>query len=283
MIFNILKICTEYKTFKYIKNKMKKQHRFNITLHKKIKKIIIFIMTMIITNKNLVDVLNPSEDKPYSNCKTPNLINSQFNEQDCKAVMRYLNDLVDKINNNNIEKRCMYLYYWLYYNFFQKEKLISETLLLYNRLIDDFNTYNATSPCPKYINGISRFIFDEAEKLIELYTNFNKLNEIHKLPEDAYCECAKNCANSYMDYIKECDKYINKDFCNELENFRIEYNEYMSSVNKCPNVNKNLPSYKKFNIQLITLIPCSLIMLTSVIFFILYKVIIISLNIYMFY
>ncbi|SBT53524.1 PIR Superfamily Protein [Plasmodium ovale wallikeri] len=61
------------------------------------------------------------------------------------------------------------------------------------------------------------------------------------------------------------------DFCDELENFKQTYENYLKSV-KCPeSVPKILPPIKRYNVAAIISIPFSIILVISFFLFIFYK------------
>ncbi|KMZ95489.1 hypothetical protein PVMG_05796 [Plasmodium vivax Mauritania I] len=76
----------------------------------------------------------------------------------------------------------------------------------------------------------------------------------------------------YVHYWLYFHKLKTKDLCNELEDFRYQYNEYMKKVSACPEVEKVLQSTKRYDIVMLATIIFLTTVVTSVIFFILYKV-----------
>ncbi|SBT74091.1 PIR protein [Plasmodium ovale] len=137
----------------------------------------------------------------------------------------------------NIDKGCKYLFYWLYADVLNKEQSTENTLILYKELYDRYNS-------------------DEDKEFIS---------------QDNENKCTNDCVELYTRYVSECRKVYDNDFCNELKNFREVYNSYIQSIPSCKEEQYLLPPIEAFDMVSIILTPFLFILVTTLIFPILYK------------
>ncbi|KMZ83405.1 hypothetical protein PVBG_06047 [Plasmodium vivax Brazil I] len=211
-----------------------------------------------------------------------NTLKAQYNtiiddsfKSDCNKAIEYLKYLEQYYEGDiNAAKGSIYLYCWLYDVEFYKSKYNNNRINIYKKLLDEYSQIefaaNVQGIFGNYLNGN---IGENLKKLYDLYYKFDKFRK------DQYCsgnkcKCAEECYTSYNDYIKECNKSDNVDFCNGLEEFREQYNNYTSNGFKCNEDYKYLPSAINSDISVI-LIPTIATLIISSILFVLYKVIII--------
>ncbi|KMZ83398.1 hypothetical protein PVBG_06040 [Plasmodium vivax Brazil I] len=112
-----------------------------------------------------------------------------------------------------------------------------------------------------------------------MYKNFYDFKKDKEESGKDKCSYADKCFRLYNKNIEVCKAGSDYDFCYELDNFRNEYNKYMKENIQCEDSLKILPSYRTYDTVVITTIPC-VIIFVACLFFFLYKVIkIYSLNI----
>ncbi|SBS90663.1 PIR Superfamily Protein [Plasmodium ovale curtisi] len=117
------------------------------------------------------------------------------------------------------------------------------------------------------INKISYDIFKNVKSIYELCDNSNSFKTDKTEPITNICHYGETCFNSYTKYEEEYSQNYSNALCNEMENFRSEYNNYMKEILACGQDKQMLPSFKSHNIAEIGLIPLFIIL---VIFFLLY-------------
>ncbi|KMZ96473.1 hypothetical protein PVNG_06193 [Plasmodium vivax North Korean] len=197
----------------------------------------------------------------------------------CNKSVKYLKYLEDYYEGNiNAAKAIIYVYCWLYDNELHKEKYNNSRLNIYKKLLKEYPVIDSMSNIPTIFQTYLKNSIDENLKnLYELYYKFDKfINE--KECKGSNCKCAEECYDSYNSYIKGCNKSDNVNFCNGLEKFRAQYNNYMSDGSKCNGNYKYLPPAISFGISVI-LIPLIATLIISSLLFVLYKVIILYTNV----
>ncbi|KMZ83333.1 hypothetical protein PVBG_05729 [Plasmodium vivax Brazil I] len=102
------------------------------------------------------------------------------------------------------------------------------------------------------------------DKLIDLYKTFNDIKS------NENCNCVSQCVTLYNNYLKLCHNDKDQEFCNELERFRYKYEDRVAPLN-CVGVPKTLESTRPFD-SFVILLPFTIILMTTFISFILYKV-----------
>ncbi|GAB69928.1 hypothetical protein PCYB_006770 [Plasmodium cynomolgi strain B] len=159
------------------------------------------------------------------------------------------------------------MYYWLYVDVLNREPSHTDTIELYKDLI---NQHDSGSIFQEYKNQFNEKKSENLIKLFTLYKNFNKV-EIDTTSNKEKCGCAKECATTYMGYIDLCHNGNDQDFCNELKNFRVRYNNHIKSIENC-NAPKELPSFQGSSLAATISIPVSIMSVISFFSFITYKV-----------
>ncbi|SBT72959.1 PIR protein [Plasmodium ovale] len=214
-----------------------------------------------------------------SDFKNSHLI-TQGNEQKiCKAVILFFRDLkeqkyeyedttYDDIAYRDIGSK--YLFYWLYTHVLENKHTVKNVLKLYKELYGIYNQHHGSANTfDKYINEMNEHTSDKLVKLTNLY---NELDDFFTENEEKKEKTACNSYSlaKYFSYIEECRKGYDNDFCNELKNFRKKYNSFIKNVIECEDQYLLLP-VKNFDAADTTIIPLSLISVTSLILPILYK------------
>ncbi|GAB69921.1 hypothetical protein PCYB_006700, partial [Plasmodium cynomolgi strain B] len=185
----------------------------------------------------------------------------------CRAVEKFLNNLQLNHDPSYTENGFKYMYYWLYADVLNSDPSHIEMVELYKKLIDQYDT---STIYEKYKNQLNEKKSENLINLFTLYNNFNKV-EVHSTPNAEKCDCAKKCAITYMDYIVQCHNDNDQDFCNELENFRLRYNNRLKSIENC-NELKELPSFQGSSLAATISLPVSIMSIISFFSFITYKV-----------
>ncbi|GAB70069.1 hypothetical protein PCYB_008180 [Plasmodium cynomolgi strain B] len=134
---------------------------------------------------------------------------------------------------------CEYTNYWFYGKLKSTDKITNYKTLLekfFGELVnfDDCinNTESIDDPKYNYIN-----------KLDEMYDNFYIFKKEPSPEDDNPCDKGKKCVQDYKRLVSTCMENGMNSFCNELENFRVSFNDHLKSKNKCENI-KELPSFQ---------------------------------------
>ncbi|KMZ77329.1 hypothetical protein PVIIG_05299 [Plasmodium vivax India VII] len=197
----------------------------------------------------------------------------------CNKSVKYLKYLEDYYEGNiNAAKAIIYVYCWLYDNELHKEKYNNSRLNIYKKLLQEYADIVHDSNIPTiFLTYLKEHIDENLKNLYDLYYKFDKFKN-KKECKGSNCKCAEECYDSYNSYIKGCNKSDNVNFCNGLEKFRAQYNNYMSDGSKCNGNYKYLPPAISFGISVI-LIPLIATLIISSLLFVLYKVIILYTNV----
>ncbi|KMZ89347.1 hypothetical protein PVBG_06199 [Plasmodium vivax Brazil I] len=171
-------------------------------------------------------------------------------------AQRYLSDLIKKESTINVAHACKFLNYWIYKFVWNGVMYNKNMSTFYEELKDGSDNEDI---CKNYMEDIDENTYEYILKLIDLYTNLSNLSKPHNGNK---CPTIKTCFDSYMQCKDTCKGDENKNFCNELENFRKRYNVAMKSVNNCVDEHKYLPSFQDSPIVPVSVIP---IIITSVI------------------
>ncbi|SBT58497.1 PIR Superfamily Protein [Plasmodium ovale wallikeri] len=199
------------------------------------------------------------------------LVDGESFTKNCEKAIQYLGHLKSNNTANYIAQGCIYFFYWIYYDVIGEKKSGSNTFKIYNILNDAYDSIDPDSHvCEAYIENIRDDIFLKLKDLYDLRDNLKKFKEKSTPTEGNYCTYAKNCIPIYKQHLNNCHSGINRNFCNELENFRTEYNECIKKEILCKDELDELPSTKKYDIVVI-LIPFVIILIKSFILFLLYK------------
>ncbi|SBT57338.1 PIR Superfamily Protein [Plasmodium ovale wallikeri] len=181
--------------------------------------------------------------------------NSDLN---CERAIKYLSYLKSFEDLNYRDQGFRYLCYWIYSDVLKEKKSFENTLNLYkefHRKYEEFDGYKFD----EYLNQFSTYMLENLIKLTDLYKMFNafKSNGGNSCTNHGQVQ---QCSEKYIIYADECYAGDDTDFCDELENFKQTYENYLKSV-KCPeSVPKILPPIKRYNVAAIISIPFSIIL-----------------------
>ncbi|KNA02383.1 hypothetical protein PVNG_01537 [Plasmodium vivax North Korean] len=206
--------------------------------------------------------------------KEYSISNTSFN-LNCKKSLYYLENLKKK-ENTDIKKAqgTLYLYLWLYDKELKNVQHSGNHIDIYKKLLNLCLDKLSNNILTIYESKVTKDNFEILKNLYNLYYKFNKIEHDNECENTKY-ECAKKCFDLYKEYIDDCPKKFNADFCNKLEIFRNEFNGYISSEPQCKDKGLYIPSNIFASKSVILLIPIVSLLVLSTFFFILYKVIII--------
>ncbi|SBT73393.1 PIR protein [Plasmodium ovale] len=200
-------------------------------------------------------------DYPYID-KTNSALN-------CERGIKYLTHLKTYDNLDDRDKGFRYLCYWIYSDVLKDNKSIENVLNIYkefHKKYEEFEGYEFDG----YLKEFSTDILKNLINLTDLYKIFNSFKDAR----DNSCTNegqVQQCAEKYNIYVDECYAGDDDDFCDELENFKQTYENYMKT-SSCPEtIPKILPPIKRHNIGATVSIPFAIILVISFFLFILYK------------
>ncbi|SBT72298.1 PIR protein [Plasmodium ovale] len=187
----------------------------------------------------------------------------------CYAVMNFLNLLMEK-DDSYKDKGSKYLFHWLHVDVLGNKYPIQETIILYKALHEKFNNEEGDDTLYNYINQIDEHTSDKLVKLTSIYDKLEQFNSEYESKNEKQT-CTGECMDLYNTYVDECRKGYDKDFCNELKNFREKYHFFIRKILSYEGEQHLLPPVESFNTLNVIIIPFTLILVTSLIFPILYK------------
>ncbi|KNA01271.1 hypothetical protein PVNG_04909 [Plasmodium vivax North Korean] len=182
----------------------------------------------------------------------------------CPIITKYIKQLEE--SSENVTEGCIYLYYYMHGKFIVN-KSSCNILAIYKKLLQAYCDANAGKKCNDLLAHINNYDFVKMKKLMDQHSSF--FDRTYK--DDSNCEYAKECAESYEQYIKDCYGFVNSYYCNELKNFKYDYEDKMKEA-KCPGVPNILTSAEVIDLQYFVVIPVSTILVICFISFILCKV-----------
>ncbi|KMZ95041.1 hypothetical protein PVMG_06023 [Plasmodium vivax Mauritania I] len=187
-----------------------------------------------------------------------------FTENYCIKYMKYLKQLKIKSVILKISYGCKYLYYKIYLDMFKDKKFNYTPQTFYKEFLENYHNDDTLGICNDYGGDTILVILEKMDKLIDLYKIFNNIKS------NENCICVSKCVTLYKDYLMLCRSDNDHEFCNELEKFRYIYKDRVASLN-CAGAPKTLESTKPFD-AFVILLPFTIILISTFILFILYKV-----------
>ncbi|SBS89184.1 PIR Superfamily Protein [Plasmodium ovale curtisi] len=198
---------------------------------------------------------------------------SKGNSEDkiCETVMLFLSDLKKEDDAIYRDSACKYIYYWLYNYALEKKETIENTLVIYKELFSRYNQYHDhENTFDNYINDMNKHTSDKLLKLTDMYNKLDDFYERKILPV-TNDKCYSGVNELYAQYLDECRVGYDDDFCDELKIFRKKHNFIIQRVQLCQDEKYLLPPVVRINRVGITIIPLTLLSVTSFILPILYK------------
>ncbi|EDL42600.1 variable surface protein Vir15, truncated, putative, partial [Plasmodium vivax] len=213
------------------------------------------------------------DSPPYCSIEINNLnhYRDKFNQEICKKATHYLGE-IEKNKNvpQYIEDGCKYFFYWLQVEVLKDETLGSKILMFYQEVLNEYEKTASNEEFPKYLNIINEHDIQNFIDIVDMYKNFYDFKKDKEESGKDKCSYADKCFRLYNKNIEVCKAGSDYDFCYELDNFRNEYNKYMKENIQCEDSLKILPSYRTYDTVVITTIPC-VIIFVACLFFFLYK------------
>ncbi|SBT52029.1 PIR Superfamily Protein [Plasmodium ovale wallikeri] len=186
----------------------------------------------------------------------------------CKKVAKYLNHLNKGELTAERFNRCKHLNYLLNSN----EEY--NTIPNYNtsHLIDAYEelTKKINHACFYHIKKINEDTLRKLKDINNMHEYFNKIKDNSTSCSTECCSHASSCTKIYDSYITNCSVASTDHLCNELVNFKSEYDNIMQSI-ECQGVSKILTPPKEQYSSVTLLIPLIIILVISVFSFIFYK------------
>ncbi|SBS93685.1 PIR Superfamily Protein [Plasmodium ovale curtisi] len=147
---------------------------------------------------------------------------------------------------------------------------IGSTLILYKELYTRYNDEEKLNILNMYINQMNENTSDKLVKLIGIYDILKNFDNAYKSTQKKK-ECTCYSIDSFSSYADECRKVYDNDFCDELKNFRNQYNFFIQNIIQSRGDQYLLPPVDNFDIVGTILVSLFLILVTSLILPLLYK------------
>ncbi|GAB70080.1 hypothetical protein PCYB_008290, partial [Plasmodium cynomolgi strain B] len=177
----------------------------------------------------------------------------------------YINDFnID--DNVNISPFCEYTNYW-FYGF-----LKSTDKIKYNQTSLDkfFDGVDIIQYCKDHAEAIDEHTYSYLKKLEKLYEKFYIFKKKSLTDDHTRCRKGEICAQEYKKHESTCVGNGNNSFCNELEKFRVLFNNHLKSIKKCDKI-EELPSFQASALATTILLPVSVISVIILFSYIAYK------------
>ncbi|CAI7723137.1 hypothetical protein PVPAM_140005600 [Plasmodium vivax] len=189
----------------------------------------------------------------------------------CYKSLNYLDDLEEK-EHSYVRKAhgTLYLYLWLYDKELKNVIYTGEHIELYKKMLELCFEYISYNIGTIYQSNVRADNFEILKNLYDLYYKFDKIKYDNDCENTKY-KCAINCFDLYKEYIEDCNKKFNDDFCNELENFRNQFNRYISSEPECKDKDLYIPKNTYARKSVVPLTSLVTVLSLPTFFFILYK------------
>ncbi|GAB69407.1 hypothetical protein PCYB_001550 [Plasmodium cynomolgi strain B] len=172
-----------------------------------------------------------------------------------------------KYNSNvNIFAFCEYTNYW-FYGMLKSTDKITYNQTSFIKFLDDVDIIQY---CKDHAEAIDEHKYSYLKKLDELYENFYIFKQKSSTDDHNRCGKGEICAQEYKKLEGTCLGNGNNSFCNELEKFRVLFNNHLESIIKCKNI-EELPSFQSSALASTVLLPVSVISVIIFFSFIAYK------------
>ncbi|KMZ77364.1 hypothetical protein PVIIG_06463 [Plasmodium vivax India VII] len=204
-----------------------------------------------------------------------NLQNSQDNpcsnlESKCLIVSMYISKL-EELHPNTMIEGCIFLYYMMYDKYIKKNSFGCDMLAFYKASLQDYCVNVDWEECNNFVEQIDVHRFEKYNNLIVFYENFDKLVKSGDDGESNKCSSAGECVQLYEKYIQECLGGVNNYYCNELKNFKHDYETKIKELS-CTNVPTILTSAESNDLTSIIIFPVIIISALCFISYIVNKV-----------
>ncbi|KMZ96163.1 hypothetical protein PVNG_05809 [Plasmodium vivax North Korean] len=177
-----------------------------------------------------------------------------------------------KAKHAKITPECdKYLYYLIQGELLTVQSNGCNAFSFYKILLENYCKNGVWEQCTKYINEMKYEVFERHNNLMHLYDIFQNIINPNDKEESTKCNKAKESVKEYDNYIKPCFGGVSSNYCNELKNFKEDYEKVITEV-PCDNVKKILTSPEAISKAYITTISVVSILIVPIILYFLYKV-----------
>ncbi|VUZ93663.1 PIR protein [Plasmodium vivax] len=187
----------------------------------------------------------------------------------CTRVFKYMNKIKDK--HKKITPECdKHLYYWIQEELLPVQSNGCNAFSFYKILLENYCKNGVWEQCKSHISEMKYEVFERHNNLMHLYDIFQNIINPNDKEESTKCNKAKESVKEYDNYIKPCFGGVSSNYCNELKNFKEDYEKVITEV-PCDNVKKILTSPEGISKAFITTISVVSILIVSIILYFLYK------------
>ncbi|SCO70968.1 VIR protein [Plasmodium vivax] len=187
----------------------------------------------------------------------------------CPTIFKYMNKI--KEDYAAITPECdKYLYYWIHKDFLTVKRNGCNAFSFYKIFLNAYCIYEDWDQCTKYINEMKYEVFERHNNLMHLYDIFQIFKNEEDQEGSSKCNKANECVKQYDIYIKPCFGGVKSSYCDELKNFKEDYEKLIAEIT-CENVTKILTSPEAISKAYITTISVVSILIVSIILYFLYK------------
>ncbi|KMZ96409.1 hypothetical protein PVNG_05871 [Plasmodium vivax North Korean] len=151
-------------------------------------------------------------------------------ESVCPEVFKYMNKI--KTQYGSITPDCdKYLYYWIQGKYLSNQSNGCKAFSFYKILLENYCKNEDRDQCTKYINEMKYEVFERHNNLMHLYDIFQIFKNEEDQGESTKCYKANGYVNAYNKYIEPCFGGVRSNYCDELKNFKEDYEKLIAEVN----------------------------------------------------
>ncbi|VVA00147.1 PIR protein [Plasmodium vivax] len=150
-------------------------------------------------------------------------------ESECSIICKYIN-LLEQNHAISISEGCKFLYYMMYDKYIENQSSGCNMLEFYKASLKSYCENGDWEECNNFVEQIDVHLFEKYNNLIVLCEQFDKLINSGDNEEPNKCGYAKKCVELYEKYIKECLGGVNNYYCNELKNFKHDYEKKIKEL-----------------------------------------------------
>ncbi|GAW84145.1 variable surface protein [Plasmodium gonderi] len=172
----------------------------------------------------------------------------------------------EKINDHV----CIYLYYWLYENYYKNEGDFENVKKRYEVYLKAYANYQH-SICDYYKNNFTDVILKKLKDIYDMNTELGNIKNSKGPCSSSKCKCAKKFYEIYNKYVNDCKSNNDRVFCKALKKYIGEYNKQMANGNSCNGIPEFLPLFQTYNIKVYIIIPIVAALMITLFIFIMYK------------
>ncbi|KMZ95077.1 hypothetical protein PVMG_05604 [Plasmodium vivax Mauritania I] len=188
----------------------------------------------------------------------------------CTRVFKYMNKIKDK--HEKITPECdKHLYYWIQEELLAVQSNGCNAFSFYKILLEYYCKNSNWEQCKTHISEMKYDVYQRHNNLMYLYYIFQIFKNDEDKEGSSKCNKANVCVKQYDEYIEPCYGGVSSNYCDELKNFKEDYEKLIAEV-QCDNVTKILTSPEGISKAYISTISVVSILIVSIILYFLYKV-----------